>query len=1097
MADDAPAIGTPRTPSQPTPGLMNLGFETVESMAADRSGNGEKPGDLIGRYRLLEIIGEGGFGIVWRAEQTAPIRRELALKAIKPGMDSQEIIARFDAERQALALMEHPNIAGVLDAGTTTNGRPYFVMELVRGAPITTYCDTRKLDILERLSLFIAVCHAVQHAHQKAVLHRDLKPSNILVAEVDGKPVPKVIDFGIAKALGGTGDDRVIANLPRTQEGAVIGTPRYMSPEQAGSVPDVDTRSDIYSLGVILFELLTGQTPLHQESVKPMMLNDLLYMVREQEAVRPSNLLQHVTESTRRIAMARRSEPMKLARSIRGDLDWIVMKALEKDRERRYDSAADLAQDVQRHLRQEPVSAAAPTWVYRVSKFNRRHRAAVITATLVSVALMGATIISLREAEHATQAEHNTELALAGSKANFDKARTAVDSFLNSVTDDPRLAEADLHDLRKHLLETAIPFYEQWSVQKSNDPEIITDQCRALLRLGRVYNKIGNLPKADESLKDALRLLEKLPEGLRRDRERMQVESQSLLELGAVQQKAGRMKEAEASYRSAVTITHTLADIFGDDPSFAGDLAVSELNLGIVLDRTADELGDGHALSTVTGEAERSFRRSLAIAERWQVKYPGQAQGRRALVTSEYCLGHFLAGDGRLAEGEAAIRKALEAQEQLMRTYPAKEAYRGSMAQMLCELGSVLYKEKHEAEAERAIRQALATLLELATRQPNVQEYQNSLASGHQFLGAVLDETGRGKEAVPELRQAQTMLERLCATSPNSPLYRSELAATYDCLAGIEWRDRPSDGEAQFREAIAFEEKLLTDFPQIPESHVVLGKTMNRLSFFLKGAGRLQEAHSLAQEALRHEEAALAAKPTSNGYRMLVQEQRETIISLPVADTDHEVVAREAQAVAGQDLGDGERLLVAARQSAQAIVQARAANHLPAAGWDAVTEKYAQQAVQYLAKAIQQGCASLGDIGSSAAFVCLGQRPDFQALVPKAEAVLAGPVPPDDFFTKCPLRFIYDYTHEDPGLRVWNRQGAIWIETQPSGKRSISVFTGRLILDGIPGSVFRRTNDANLSAFVPDKGTGAKLKLQLRKDPKGGWGRFAEMKDVE
>jgi serine/threonine protein kinase len=363
-----------------------------------RRASGEGPGSLIGRYRLIEPLGEGGFGIVWRAEQSEPIRREVALKVIKPGMDSREIIARFEAERQALALMDHPNIAGVLDAGTTDSGRPFFVMELVKGVPITDYCDVHRLTIRQRLELFIPVCQAVQHAHQKAILHRDLKPSNILVMEVDGKPVPKVIDFGIAKALGTSAEAVLQASIMRTQAGMVIGTPQYMSPEQAGSVPDVDTRSDIYTLGVILYELLVGEPPLSHELMRLAALDEMLRLIREDEPRRPSSRFTPTTDLTKTTATLRHTEPKKLGHALRGDLDWIVMKALEKDRIRRYETAMALAQDLQRHLHQEPVSAGPPTLGYRVVKFLRRHRSAAVAVAAVVLALAAGTVISVWQA---------------------------------------------------------------------------------------------------------------------------------------------------------------------------------------------------------------------------------------------------------------------------------------------------------------------------------------------------------------------------------------------------------------------------------------------------------------------------------------------------------------------------------------------------------------------------------------------------------------------------------------------------------------------------------------------------------------------------
>ena len=307
----------------------------------------EQPGDMIGPYKLIELLGEGGFGAVWRAQQNVPIRREVALKLIKPGMDSREIITRFETEKQTLALMDHPNIAGVLDAGTTDLGRPYFVMELVRGVPITEYCDAKKLTIRQRLELFIPVCQAVQHAHQKSILHRDLKPSNILVEEVDGRAVPKVIDFGIAKALGGMPEAVLQNSLARTLEGTVIGTPQYMSPEQAGAKTDIDTRSDIYTLGVILFELLTGTTPLTREQLKQSAFDQMLKLIRESESARPSSRVMPVSRvlsaEVTQTCTARGTEPTRLNRMLRGDLDWITLKALEKERERRYETANALA----------------------------------------------------------------------------------------------------------------------------------------------------------------------------------------------------------------------------------------------------------------------------------------------------------------------------------------------------------------------------------------------------------------------------------------------------------------------------------------------------------------------------------------------------------------------------------------------------------------------------------------------------------------------------------------------------------------------------------------------------------------------------------
>jgi len=344
----------------------------------------ERPGMQIGPYKLIEQIGEGGMGTVWMAQQTLPVKRQVAVKLIKAGMDSAQVIARFEAERQALALMDHVNIARVLDAGTTEAGRPYFVMDLVRGVPITRYCDEHHLTPKQRLELFIPVCQAIQHAHQKGIIHRDLKPSNVLVAHYDGKPVPKVIDFGVAKAAGQSLTDKTLV----TGFGNVVGTLEYMSPEQAEiNQLDIDTRSDIYSLGVLLYELLTGSPPFSRKELEQAGMLEMLRVIREQEPSKPSTKLSS-SDALPTLSANRGTEPAKLTKLVRGELDWIVMKALEKDRSRRYETASGFAADVQRYLADEPVQACPPSAGYRLRKFVRRNKGRLLVAVVLGVALL-------------------------------------------------------------------------------------------------------------------------------------------------------------------------------------------------------------------------------------------------------------------------------------------------------------------------------------------------------------------------------------------------------------------------------------------------------------------------------------------------------------------------------------------------------------------------------------------------------------------------------------------------------------------------------------------------------------------------------------
>jgi TonB family protein len=357
----------------------------------------------IGRFKLLQKIGEGAFGDVWMAEQEEPVRRRVALKIIKLGMDTSEVVARFEAERQALALMDHPNIARVFDGGATESGRPYFVMELVRGEPITKYCDRLKLSTRERSELFIQVCEAVQHAHQKGVIHRDLKPSNILVMELDGRAITKVIDFGVARAIG----HRLIDKTLFTRLGHLVGTPAYMSPEQAslGGL-DIDTRSDVYCLGVVFYELLTGRTPLDTQQLLREGYEAMLRTIRENEPPKPSTCLSTLAPGElTAIAQQRRADPQKLNRLFRGELDCIVMKALEKDRNRRYQTASGLASDIQRHLNNEPVIARPPSRLYRLQKIAQRNKGAFAAAIAIILVLVLGAAISAWQAVRATRAE--------------------------------------------------------------------------------------------------------------------------------------------------------------------------------------------------------------------------------------------------------------------------------------------------------------------------------------------------------------------------------------------------------------------------------------------------------------------------------------------------------------------------------------------------------------------------------------------------------------------------------------------------------------------------------------------------------------------
>ncbi|HLN27876.1 MAG TPA: serine/threonine-protein kinase, partial [Gemmataceae bacterium] len=611
---------------------------------------------FAGRYKLREKLGEGGMGEVWVADQSEPVQRRIALKVIKTGLDSARLLARFEQERQALALMDHPNIAKVLDAGVSDDGQSYFVMELVKGLSLTKYCDDARLSPKERLELFIPVCQAVQHAHQKGIIHRDLKPSNILIGLYDGRPVPKVIDFGVAKATG----PRLSEQSIYTEVGALVGTLEYMSPEQAElNNLDIDTRADIYSLGVVLYELLTGSPPFTRQQLRSAAFTEMLRIIREVEPPKPSARLSS-SDLLPSIAAKRKLEPQRLTRLVHGDLDWIVMKCLEKDRGRRYETANGLALDVLRYLHEEPVLAGPPSARYRLRKFVRRNRGPVLaaagSAALVLLGIGGliAGLVALEaeqrhtkealqqvrvEQRHTAEAldqvqreQAKTQEALLAETAAKAQARKALDILTDDVVEKVFAKQPVLGETEKGFLRNVLKFYEQFTQELGDTPDARELRASGHFRVALIRYRLGQAADAETANRDALAIRKQLAADFPTVVPYRKDLATSYNNLGALLVATGRAREAETAYRDAVGIQKQLAADFPTATAYRYDLAGSQSNLGLLLANTGRPK-----------EAETAYRDALAIQKLLATDFPTVPAYRHELARCHSNLGVLFA----------------------------------------------------------------------------------------------------------------------------------------------------------------------------------------------------------------------------------------------------------------------------------------------------------------------------------------------------------------------------------------------------------------------------------------------------------------------
>jgi tetratricopeptide (TPR) repeat protein/tRNA A-37 threonylcarbamoyl transferase component Bud32 len=738
---------------------------------------------VAGRYKLLQQIGEGGMGSVWMADQTEPVKRRVAVKLIRAERGtSKTILTRFEAERQAIALMDHPHIARLLDAGTE-GGAPFIVMELVKGVPLTEYCDAHKLSIRDRLTLFQQICSAVQHAHQKGVIHRDLKPSNVLVESHDGKPVPKVIDFGLAKAASGI---QLTEHTLFTGFGSVMGTPVYMAPEQATfNAVDIDTRADVYALGVILYELLTGTTPLTRETIKKAHLDEMLRLIREQEAPTPSSRLSSA-EARPTVAANRQSEPAKLGRFVKGELDWIVLKALSKDRDRRYETATGFARDVERFLNHEPVQAGPPTTGYKLKKFVRRNRAQVIGGGLVVLALVlgiaGTTFGLLRAEKKRVEAEQAEEREAGERKRAEVESQRSFDALVALTALGPMKligAKPSLGPNEREYLESVLKLWLAYAATSGGGSRADYYRAQGLARVS--------------GLKDQL----------------------------------GRHEEAVAGLRDAATAWEAVAAANPDKPDYRDEWATTHVNLGVAL----GSLGRGR-------EAAAAYETAVGISLGIVTAHPDNARYRDGLMVAYANLGRVLADIGEWERAEAAFRAGRQSLDRALARSPSDPTLRSRSADFYDGAAHLAARRRQLPEAEDGFRKSIAVRKSLAGERPGDPEPSQRLANCYNNLAYVLYEAGRLEECLAVRHECHRMLVQLVSQYPAVASYRSDLLVSHTSLAGtLSDLKRYAEAEPHFRAALELGERLAAERPDDQNVAARLARVYKGYAHFLMGWG--------------------------------------------------------------------------------------------------------------------------------------------------------------------------------------------------------------------------------------------------------------------
>ena len=801
--------------------------ETILQEARPREGGHQPPegpvASKIGNYRLLERLGEGGFGVVFMAEQEQPVRRRVALKIIKLGMDTRRVVARFEAERQALALMDHPGIAKVFDAGSTDTGRPYFVMELVRGLPITEYCDSKKLPIRARLELVVKVCDALQHAHQKGIIHRDIKPSNVLVTDFSDVSQPKIIDFGVAKATSARLTDKTIF----TELRQMVGTPEYMSPEQASRTSDdIDTRADVYSVGVLLYELLTGVTPFESKRLRSAAYDEIQRIIREEEPPKPSTRLTRHSGSMSAAATARGTPPTRLGALIRGELDWIVMKAMDKERSRRYESAGAMARDVENYLEGRAVLAAPPSALYRTRKFARRHRGPVIAASLIAIALVAGIIATTmmyfraedarRDAVESARLAHEQRVQADAAREDiWDLSLRLVGDFQGQIIAMPGTVPA-----REAMSRAAVEHMERLADAAPQSLKKRLDLAQALAQLARskADPRSGNTGDIAGALPLQLRALE-----IRREAAQSEPNAashrialaESLIRVGDLRRYAGAPEEAMGLYTEAVDLLATMSSagespeavrprlaaalaaiaecrLTRGDPLGALDAALraqevrgllAEREPGLLANRNLSvgslDLAEIYSTLERRADAVASFEQAIALRRELWLAAPSEARSRRDLAVALLGLSQELGRSSRWSESAAAAEEALALAARLVEEEGAVADVRHRQTLVLSRLrlAAALMRNPEptpaqDARLEEMLDSAAEESRALAADAPAVADNSRLIAEALFTRGARRLMLGSSPEALSDLVPAEAAASSLTSLPYAAPADR-------------------------------------------------------------------------------------------------------------------------------------------------------------------------------------------------------------------------------------------------------------------------------------------------------------------------------------